>query len=411
MSVVCGMRGNGVVCVCVWLGAVWAERGFTADSSCCANCVEPFRPQQWVPDLPFLMRTRWMAGAAAHKRGWCRDQYRSATLNKQVWICDVCHKQIHVRKQLSIRCNRIEHCVHLRCAGIRQAQYTDTWTLIPAIYTKNPDSHLTQHNTSPPHPILVQAPYPLPTYTTATKTQTHVQHSPCPHMIGKAQTQFSHPLTPLSTHTARAKHMSHTPTTPLTTLISSTSPVLYKTPEPRVPHIHALTATTPPPNPTPALPSPSHTLTAHTHATQTTVHASQSPQKTHSQHRVLRQPHIQTNDYHRTTNTTQTHRPIIKSERNLIILQVNVNGLRNKLEELKLLIHDTHADITILETKLTPKAKTPTIHNFTAVRADRLHKAWCGLITLIRYNITFTTTDIPSTINTQHRTSNGQGTH
>ena len=50
------------------------------------------------------------------------------TLNKKVWICDICHKQIHVRKQISIRCNRIEHWVHLRCAGIRQAQYTDTWT-------------------------------------------------------------------------------------------------------------------------------------------------------------------------------------------------------------------------------------------------------------------------------------------
>ena len=50
------------------------------------------------------------------------------TLNKKVWICDICHKQIHVRKQISIRCNRIEHWVHLRCAGNRQAQYTDTWT-------------------------------------------------------------------------------------------------------------------------------------------------------------------------------------------------------------------------------------------------------------------------------------------
>ena len=50
---------------------------------------------------------------------------------------------------------------------------------------------------------------------------------------------------------------------------------------------------------TPALPSPSHphTLTAHTHATQTTVHASQSPQQPHAQHRVLRQPHKQTKDY------------------------------------------------------------------------------------------------------------------
>ena len=45
----------------------------TADSSCCANCVESSRPQQWGLDLPFLdmsaMRTHWMAGAAAHKSG------------------------------------------------------------------------------------------------------------------------------------------------------------------------------------------------------------------------------------------------------------------------------------------------------------------------------------------------------
>ena len=186
------------------------------------------------------------------------------------------------------------------------------------------------------------------------------------------------PPSPPTPPRAKHIHMSHTPPTPLT----STSPVLDKTPEPRVPLIHTLTATTPHPDPTPALPSPSHphTLTAHTHATQTTVHASQSPQ----QHRVLRQPHKQTKDYHRTANTTQTYRPSSKSERNLIILQVNINGLRNKLEALKLLIHDTHADIiTIQETKLTPKAKTPKIHNFTSVRTDRLHKAGGGLITLI----------------------------
>ena len=162
---------------------------------------------------------------------------------------------------------------------------------------------LHRHNTTPPLTTLVQAPYPLhtspptPHHTTATKTQTHVQHSPCPNRIDKAQTQFSPPLItpPPSPHTPpRAKHihMSHTPPTPLT----STSPVLDKTPEPRVPLIHALTATTPHPDPTPALPSPSHphTFTAHTHATQTTVHASQSPQQPHAQHRVLRQPHKQT---------------------------------------------------------------------------------------------------------------------
>ena len=105
----------------------------TVVSSCCANCVEPPRPQQWGPDLPFFGH----AGHADPLDGWrCCSQKAGdvetnpgpTTLNKKVWICDICHKQIHVRKQISIRCNRIEHWVHLRCAGIRQAQYTDTWT-------------------------------------------------------------------------------------------------------------------------------------------------------------------------------------------------------------------------------------------------------------------------------------------
>ena len=67
------------------------------------------------------------------KAGDVKTNPGPTTLNKKVWICDICHKQIHVRKQISIRCNMIEHWVHLRCAGIRQAQYTE-----------NPDSHRTQ---------------------------------------------------------------------------------------------------------------------------------------------------------------------------------------------------------------------------------------------------------------------------
>ena len=31
------------------------------------------------------------------------------TTHNQVWNCDICHKQINGRKQISIRCNRIEH--------------------------------------------------------------------------------------------------------------------------------------------------------------------------------------------------------------------------------------------------------------------------------------------------------------
>ena len=74
-----------------------------------------------------------------------------------------------------------------------------------------------------------------------------------------------------------------------------------------------------------------------------------------------------------------------------------------QLKELKLVIHDTHADIiTIQENKLTPKVKTPKVHNFTTVRNDSLHNAGGGRITLIRDNKTFTTSDIPLTINTHN---------
>ena len=151
------------------------------------------------------------------------------TLNKKDCICDICHKQIHVRKQISIRCNRIEHWVHLRCAGIRQAQYTDTWTC-----HLHRESRLTPHtDITPPHR---SRPWSIP--------PTHSPPTP--------------PTPPQPKH----RHMSHTPPKPLT----STSLVLDKTPEPYVSLIHALTATTPHPDPTPALPSPSH---PHTHSTHT----------------------------------------------------------------------------------------------------------------------------------------------
>ena len=104
-----------------------------------------------------------------------------------------------------------------------------------------------------------------------------------------------------------------------------------------------------------------------------------------------------------TTDSTQGHRSSSRSMRNPIIMQVNINRIKNKLEELRLRIHDTHVRyLKLQETKLTPKANTPKVHNFTTVRTDRLHTAGCRLITLIRDHITFTTTDIPSTINTHN---------
>ena len=98
---------------------------------------------------PPSMRARFTVFGHAGPAGWLallltkagdvETKPGSTTLNKQVWICDICHKQIHVRKQISMRCNKIERCVHLRSAGIRQTQYTDTWT-----------SHLHRYLDQPP---------------------------------------------------------------------------------------------------------------------------------------------------------------------------------------------------------------------------------------------------------------------
>ena len=175
--------------------------------------------------------------------------------HKRVWICDICYKQIYVRKQISIRCNRIEYWVHLRCAGIRQAQYTDTWTC-----------HLHRESGFAPHTDI-----------TPTPPDSGPNPIPTPHL----------------------HHLQ-------TTLIHNTSAALDTIPEPRVPPT-CPALTTPHPSPTPALPSTSHhhTPSADTHATQTTVHASQSLQP-HHPHRVPRHTHRQTKDDHRHNTRTQT---------------------------------------------------------------------------------------------------------
>ena len=102
-----------------------------------------------------------------------------------------------------------------------------------------------------------------------------------------------------------------------------------------------------------------------------------------------------------TANTTSIHRPSSNNERNLIILQVNINGINIKLEELKTLIK-TRMQTSSQFRKPSSKSNSPKVPTYTTVRADRPHKSGGGLITLIRDNITFTPTDIPSTINTHN---------
>ena len=116
------------------------------------------------------------------------------TTHKQVWICDICHIQIHRRKKISIRCKRIEHWVHLRCAGMRLAQYTDTWTYhlhnesgLTTHHNQNTDTHPT-HTLFPqdwysPYPILLST-HPLLLLSAPTTVSTHTGRWYPPHLTG-----------------------------------------------------------------------------------------------------------------------------------------------------------------------------------------------------------------------------------
>ena len=137
------------------------------------------------------------------------------TLNKKVWICDICYKQIHVRKQISIRCNRIEHWVHLRCAGIRQAQYTDTWTC-----HLHRESRLTPHtDITPPHGSRPWS--KPPTHSPPTPPQPNHRHmsntppvptglvKPKPNSLIHSPPLHPHPPSQTHTHVTHSTNTSH----------------------------------------------------------------------------------------------------------------------------------------------------------------------------------------------------------
>ena len=172
--------------------------------------------------LPFFWPSRpcgragWLAMLLV-KAGDVETNPGPTITRKLVWMYDICHRHIQVGKQISIGCNRTEHWVHLRCAGIRLAQYTNTWRC-----HNHKESRLTTHthtnkkqNTTSPSQTQTKAAHPLSpntTHTTATKTQTHIPLSLCSSRIGKAQTQSCQPLTPNTSHTAQSQthiHVTH----------------------------------------------------------------------------------------------------------------------------------------------------------------------------------------------------------
>ena len=60
----------------------------TAVTNCCANCVEPSRPQQWGPDLLFLGKAGHADQLDGTKAGDVETNPGPTTLNKRFWICD-----------------------------------------------------------------------------------------------------------------------------------------------------------------------------------------------------------------------------------------------------------------------------------------------------------------------------------
>ena len=149
--------------------------------------------RQWGP-------TGWLA-LLLTKAGDVETNPGPTTTHKQVWICDICHKQIHGRKQISIRCNRIEQWVHLRCAGIRLAQYTYYLPSTQRIRTHN--SH--KHNTTPP---FISWSKPLPT----TPQPKHTSNtSPVPTGLVKPKSNpLIHSPPPLPRRPEPSTYTSHT---------------------------------------------------------------------------------------------------------------------------------------------------------------------------------------------------------
>ena len=87
-------------------------------------------------------------------------------------------------------------------------------------------------------------------------------------------------------------------------------------------------------------------------------------------------PYVTTPAPHIPTHETNKQNTEIK------ILQINANGIRSTVEELKHLMCTTPPDVVaIQESKHTPASRTPKIPHFTAIHTDRKHKQGGGLIT------------------------------
>ena len=72
------------------------------------------------------------------------------------------------------------------------------------------------------------------------------------------------------------------------------------------------------------------------------------------------------------------------------VLQLNANGIGNKLTELEVVLERNKVKVAVIQqSKLPPKSENPCIQNYTPVRKDRSHGQGGGLLIFIHRSITF----------------------
>ena len=161
---------------------VQPTRGWTVAAQRSTNCTHSSCPPQWGP-----VSTVFWAGRPSGPAGWLALLLLKAGdvetnpgpkhTRTQVWICDICHREI-IRKQTSLRCNHSEHWVHLRCAHIRVDQYTDTWICHLHRGSRLPHATYTSlHFHLASSKLLLHSP-PTPPIPPHPKHQQHTSNSP-----------------------------------------------------------------------------------------------------------------------------------------------------------------------------------------------------------------------------------------
>ena len=109
--------------------------------------------------------------------------------------------------------------------------------------------------------------------------------------------------------------------------------------------------------------------------------------------------------HHNSPSQTITTHPLTNNnqpkDKNIVILQIYINGIRNEIQELKNLVHSTKPDIFTIKKK-SHRQLTPKIPHYTTIRTDREYKQGGRLITLIKDDIIFTSINIPKEINTHN---------